>query len=500
MNVHRLHPDDDVAVVLVPAGLPAGTRLVLPDGLPVVTRTPIPFGHKVALRAIGPGDPVRKYGEVIGQAIAPIAPGDHVHIHNLVSPGAVASLPRCPLGSPSFSPPVPIPDSTFPGYLRPVGPAGCRNYIAVLPASLCANEVARRIAEGLAGVRPGLDVVALPHGHGCCQMGVDLATTRRTLAGLGRHPNVFATLVVGLGCETLAADELAADIAPARPVEVLVIQVAGGSRRAIERGRELLRPFLADAARLQRVPCPAADLILATECGGSDATSGLAANPLVGCLADAIVAVGGTVLLSEAAELLGAEHILARRAVSPAVGARIWGITAAAQAVAEGLGVDLRGAQPTPGNMAGGITTIEEKSLGCVYKAGSAPIQGVLDYAEPPPGRGLYIMDTPGHDAESVTGMVAGGAQIVVFTTGRGTPLGFPLAPVLKLTANAGTWAAQRDDLDLDASGLIDGTVQMEELARALLERLWAVLAGQPTAAEILGPGEIAIHRLARTV
>jgi len=500
VTVHRLHPDDNVVVAL--ADLPVGATIAVENAPPPVTRAPIPFGHKVALRALAPGEPVRKYGEVIGRATASIAPGDHVHTHNLASSPTSPHLhtPIPPLPLPSAPSPVlsvveglPLPP-TFPGYPRPVGPAGCRNHVAVIPASLCANEVARHIVNGLPGA------VALPHGHGCCQMGADLATTRRTLAGLGKHPNVAAVLVVGLGCETLSAADLAADIALARPVEVLVIQEAGGSRRAIARGRELLRPLLADAARLQRTDCPTADLILATECGGSDATSGLAANPLVGRVAAAVVAAGGTVLLSEAAELMGAEHILARRAISAEVGKRIWAITAAAQAVAREMGVDMRGAQPTPGNMAGGITTIEEKSLGCVYKAGTAPIQGVLDYAEAPPGRGLYIMDTPGHDAESVTGMVAGGAQVVVFTTGRGTPLGFPIAPVLKLTANARTWTAQRDDLDFSAAGLIDGTAPPDELARSLLERLWAALAGQPTAAETLGPGEVAIHRLARTV
>lgn len=488
MTVRRLHPDDDVAVAL--ADLPAGATVSVEGAPPLVARVDIPFGHKMALRAIAPGELVHKYGAVIGQATAPIHPGDHIHIHNLVSPA-----PPYPHSS---TPPYPHPSTplppTFPGYRRPTGPAGCRNYVAVIPASVCANEVARRIADGLPGA------VALPHTHGCCQLGEDLATTRRTLAGLGRHPNVAAALVVGLGCETLSAADLGGDIAQARPVETLVIQQAGGSRRAIERGRELLRPLLADAARLQRSDCPTSDLILATECGASDATSGLAANPLVGRVADAIVGAGGTVLLSEAAELMGAEHILARRAVSVEVGQRIWAITAAAQAVAREMGADLRGAQPTPGNMAGGITTIEEKSLGCIYKAGTAPIQGVLDYAEPPPGRGLYVMDTPGQDAESITGMVAGGAQVVLFTTGRGTPLGFPLAPVLKLTANAATWAGQRDDMDFSAAGLIDGTAQMNELARALLDRLWAVLAGQPTAAERFGPGELAIHRLARTV
>lgn len=487
LALHRLHPEDDVAVALV--DLPAGATVTL-ENAPLTTRAAIPFGHKVALRAIAPGDPVRKYGEVVGRATTPIEPGDHVHVHNLVSPQPPTPTPA---RSPAPFVPLPLPD-TFPGYPRAVGPAGCRNRVAVIPASVCANEVARRIADGFPGT------AALPHGHGCCQVGADLSATRRTLAGLGRHPNVAAALVVGLGCESLAAADLAADIAPARPVEVLVIQEAGGSRRAVERGRELLAPLLADAARLRRTPCPSSDLVLATECGGSDATSGLAANPLVGRVSDAVVGAGGTVLLSESTELMGAEHVLARRAVSPQVGQRIWAITAAAQAVARELGTDLRGAQPTPGNVAGGLTTIEEKSLGCVYKAGSSPIQGVLGYAEAPPGRGLYVMDTPGQDAESVTGMVAGGAQVVVFTTGRGTPLGFPLAPVLKLTANAATWAAQRDDLDFDASDLVDGTARLEDLARALLDRLWAVLAGEPTAAETLGPGEVAIHRLARTV
>lgn len=288
--------------------------------------------------------------------------------------------------------------------------------------------------------------------------------------------------------------------ASGQTVEVLSIQREGGTLKTIAHGRELAYQLAAHLATQRQQPVPLGRLVLATECGGSDATSGLAANPVIGAVADRVVAAGGTVILSETTELMGAEHILARRAVDARVGQRIVEIVAAVEREALRLGADLRGTQPTPGNVAGGLTTIEEKSLGCIYKAGASPVQGVLAYAEPPPAAGLYVMDTPGHDGESITGMVAGGAQVVLFSTGRGTPLGAPVAPAIKITANPCTAQNMADHIDFSAARVVAGEATVEEAGKALWALLLRVLEGQETASEILGHREFAITRAGPSV
>jgi altronate dehydratase large subunit len=379
------------------------------------------------------------------------------------------------------------------GWRRADGRFGLRNHLAVIPVSVCAAEVAVRIAAAVPGA------VALPHQHGCCQVGADLTQTIRILAGIGRHPNVGAALVVGLGCEGIAADAMAAQIAAAgKPAEHLLIQTAGGTAGAVAAGtaaaRRLAATLVGGAAAGGWT-----DLILGLECGGSDATSGIVANPAVGLVTDRLVAAGATVILSETTELIGAEHLLARRARTPAVADALLRIVAECEARARAMGVDLRGSQPTPGNLAGGITTIEEKSLGCIHKAGSAPVEGVLAYGEAPTGPGLWMMDTPGQDIESITGMVAGGAQAVVFTTGRGTPTGCPIAPVIKVTGNARTAAAMPDCIDLDCGGVIDGTLTLAAAGEKIHRRLAAVVAGEATLAERHGHREFAIWRIGPT-
>ena len=496
----RLHANDNVAVALT--DLPVGATVSFGDGLSLALRDAVPFGHKVALSAIAPGETVVKYGEPIGRATQAVTPGDHVHIHNLAStraqldnfcrnssqPCASVSRQR-PSGLATFLPA----SSSVHAYSRPDGRAGVRNHLLLLPSVFCANVAAQRIAEAAPGA------IALPHPYGCAQFDVDRVSD--TLAGIGAHPNVGATIVVGLGCEIVQADELAARISAAgKTVEVLNIQREGGTLRTIARGRELAYKLAGHLATQRRQPVSLDKLVLATECGGSDATSGLAANPVVGAVADRVVAAGGTAILSETTELMGAEHILARRAANAQVGRRIFEIVAAVEQEALRLGADLRGKQPTPGNVAGGLTTIEEKSLGCIYKAGSSPVQGVLAYAERPPGTGLYVMDTPGHDGESISGMVAGGAQVVLFSTGRGTPLGAPVAPVIKITANPRTAQSMADHVDFSAAGVIAGETTVEEAGKSLWAVLLRVLEGQETASEILGHREFAITRAGPSV
>ncbi len=378
-------------------------------------------------------------------------------------------------------------------YPRPNGKVGIRNHLVILPASVCAGETSAAIARQVEGA------VALTHQHGCCQIGADAQMTYETLAGLGRNPNVGAVLVVSLGCEGLPGDQLKEAIAAeGKPVDHLVIQKAGGTIKTIEKGVQLAREMHQQISQLTREPVDLSEIILGIECGGSDATSGVAANPAVGEASDRLLAQGGTAMLSETTELIGAEHILAKRA-SKEVAAELFNIVERCEQRALDMGVDIRSGQPTPGNIQGGITTIEEKSLGCIYKAGSAPIVDVLAYGQEPDGKGLYVMDTPGQDIESITGMLAGGAQIVIFTTGRGTPTGSPIAPVIKITGNNETFKMMEDNIDINAGRIITGEATIQELGEEIFMDIVAVCNGKETKAEVLGYKEFALYRIGTT-
>jgi altronate dehydratase large subunit len=380
------------------------------------------------------------------------------------------------------------------GYRRADGKVGIRNHVLVLPTSVCAGRVAAEIAGGVAGC------VAACHAFGCCQVGADARLTFRTLLNTAANPNVGAIVVVGLGCEGLEPLALIQAIEGLnKPIAGVIIQEDGGTVQAIARGLSVARVLADQAAAQPREEADASALILGLECGGSDATSGLAANPALGVASDMLVKLGGTCVLSETTESIGAEHVLARRAASDAVRDRLLSIVRACEARALQLGEDLRGSQPTPGNIAGGISSIEEKSLGCIHKAGSAPVQGVLDYGEIPSGCGLYVMDTPGMDVESMSGVAAGGAQVMVFTTGRGTPAGNPVMPVIKVTANRRTAERMADNIDLDLSGVIEGTCTIEEAGRRVFDEILAVAEGKLTKAERLGHTEFSIYRIGPT-
>ncbi len=382
----------------------------------------------------------------------------------------------------------------FRGYVRPDGRVGIRNHIAVIPASVCASTVAARIAEQVEGA------IALPNQHGCAQIGPDLEITARTLAGLGTNPNVAAVLVIGLGCESVQAERLHEEIAKSgKRVESLVIQKCGGTLKAQEQGLRIARAISQEVAMMTREEADISNLVLALECGGSDTTSGLAANPVHGYVSDKLIGLGGTSILSETTELIGAEHVLARRAVSKEVADKLFEIVRACEAKANAMGVDMRGSQPTPGNIQGGLTTIEEKSLGCIYKGGASPLEGVLDYGERAPGKGLYVMDTPGQDIESITGMVAGGAQIAIFTTGRGSPTGFPLAPVIKITGNPKTYVMMEENIDINAGTIIDGVESIPEVGERVFAEILKVCDGKLTKAEALKHMEFGIYKLTST-
>ena len=379
----------------------------------------------------------------------------------------------------------------FQGYRRPDGKAGTRNHVLVMPSVGCSQGTAQAIARGVKGA------VFLPNILGCGQLGEDRTILKRTLAGFGASPNVFAVLIVGNGCEQLTPEELAEELRPSgKPVEIITIQEAGGTKKTVSRGREIVRKFCSQSEQLTREPIPVSELILGTECGGSDATSGLASNPAVGAACDMLSSEGGTVILSETPELIGAEHIIAARARTPAIGRQVLDAVAQWESRALAAGQDIRDGNPSPGNIEGGITTLEEKSLGCIYKAGTGSLEEVIPYAARPTRKGLVFMDTPSHDIEQLTGLAAGGAQVVVFTTGRGTPCGSPIAPVIKITANRKAYLKMRDNIDMDVSKILEGREAVGAAGRRIFDAVIEAASGKLTKAEKLGQRDFAIFKM----
>ena len=385
----------------------------------------------------------------------------------------------------------------FMGYCRPDGSVGIRNHVLVIPTVGCANQVARGIARTVEGT------VWVEHQHGCSQLAPDAAQTEKVFVGHGRNPNVFGVVVVGLGCEVVRAQEVAAEIkkqCPYKPVHCVIIQDCGGSYRAITDGSIAAHKMIEDASMMARSSVPVSHLILGTECGGSDACSGLSANPALGATSDLLIDLGGTAILSETPELIGAEHIIAGRAINKDVEARCYEAVRNFEKSANAVGVDMRGGNPTPGNIEGGLSSIEEKSLGCVHKGGTRPLVDVIGYADKITQKGLVYMDTPGNDIEQLTGMAAGGCHICVFTTGRGTPTGSPIVPTIKVASNTAMYKSMQDNMDFNAGTVIDGEESIEEAGGRLLAEMIRVASGKKTKAEILGHNDFGIQRIAPTM
>lgn len=381
---------------------------------------------------------------------------------------------------------------TFEGYRRPDGRIGVRNYVAIIPTSVAASSVAATIAD-----EAGPWARATPHQLGTSQPDPARRQTERVLVGIGRNPNVGAALVVELGTEDISAETVADGVADTgKTVETLTIREAGGTVDALSEGADRLSRLRAAADRATREEADVSELVFGVECGGSDATSGIAANPAVGAACDRLVEAGGTASFSETPEFIGAEHILADRCVDDETRTRLLERVDAREGMAELMGVDLRGAQPTPGNQEGGLTTIEEKSLGAISKGGSTPIRGIVDYGdELPTNGGLVLMDTPGYDVESVVGKVAGGAQIIAFTTGRGSTTGNPIAPVIKVTGNPKTWTRMSNNIDVNAGTVFDGE-SIDSVGGRLFETLVEVANGRRTEAEHRRLEEFAINEI----
>jgi len=483
----QLHPRDKVAVACV--AVAAGAVIAQPGG-PLAVPTAIPAGHKIAIVPIAAGEVVLKYGQPIGVASRPIAAGEHVHVHNVEMGQA---LPSQAIDGTASAPLAPGKAASFEGYVRADGRVGTRNYIGVLSSVNCSASVCKAIARAFEGpgALPGVDgVVAITHGSGCGMSdGEGLALLRRTLRGYATHPNFAAVLVIGLGCEVNQVDALLDGLKTGGRVHGLTIQVEGGTRETIERGQALVRELAAEAAQAKRSTMPAAHLVVGLQCGGSDGYSGISANPALGAAVDLLVRHGGTAILSETPEIYGAEHLLTARATSPEVAGKLLARLRWWEDYAARNGAELDN-NPSPGNKAGGITTILEKSLGAVAKAGSSPLTDVLGYAEPVRGHGLVFMDTPGYDPVSATGQVAGGATLICFTTGRGSTYGCKPTPSLKLATNTPLFERMSLDMDFNAGGIVDGTQSVAEAGQALFRLMLETASGRPTLSEQHGLGD----------
>lgn len=485
--------EDNVAVATV--DLKAGTVIEV-DGRDLDLVDSVPRGHKVSIADVTAGSDVIKYGQPIGSALENITAGAHVHSHNL---GMRAADHVVEFGTSRMKPPAWHGERpTFAGYRRANGDAGTRNYIGIVTSVNCSASTAKMIADRF---RPhdleqfeNVDgVVALTHQSGCGLISESdgARTLLRTLQGYAQHPNMAGVLLLGLGCEMMQLDLISQDLefSPDVVVERLTIQGSGGVRATVQQGVDRIREMLPRINLFRREPIDAGELILGLNCGGSDGYSGITANPALGIASDMLVGLGGASVLAETPEVFGAEHLLTRRAVSERVGNALLERLDWWRGYAEAGGGTLDN-NPSPGNKQGGLTTILEKSLGAVAKAGQTELSHVLRYAEPIPRPGLSFMDTPGYDPVSVTGLVAGGATVVCFTTGRGSVLGCKPVPSIKIATNSALARSMADDIDIDAGVIVEDGTTVEQVGREIFEAILRVASGELTASEELGIGQ----------
>lgn len=488
----RLNPCDNVVVACT--DVPAGTHIA---GEGVICKANIPAAHKIATTVIDLGEPVRKYDQVIGFATQHIMPGDHVHTHNCTVMDFNRDYAFCADVSPTDYVDE-TQKATFEGIVRAEGRVGTRNYIGVLTSVNCSTTVARYISDafrgGILDEFPNVDgVVALVHGTGCgmANQGNGYTNLQRTLWGYARHPNFAGVLIVGLGCEVNQIDYLleAYDMKPNPNFHVLTIQEQGGTAATIREGIACIREMLPDANQVKRQTLPASHLTLALQCGGSDAYSGITANPALGVASDLLIRHGGTVILSETPEIYGAEHLLTRRAISRKVAEKLIERIHWWEEYTNRNGGEMNN-NPSPGNKAGGLTTILEKSLGAVAKGGTTNLVDVYHYAEPLDTKGFVFMDSPGYDPCSVTGQVASGANVICFTTGRGSVFGFKPVPSIKVASNTPIYQRMADDMDINCGKIADGTATVFEMGEYIFRFILDVASGKKSKSEQMGFGD----------
>ncbi|MDP3193080.1 UxaA family hydrolase [Rhodoferax sp.] len=491
----RLHPQDDVLI--------ARTQLVsgtVAEGIAI--KGLIPAGHKIAVHALAAGAPVRRYNQVIGFASKPIASGEHVHTHNLDMGPNKGDFARDYAFGADVKPAPLRREATFMGIKRADGRVATRNYIGVLSSVNCSATAARAIADHFSRQNnpaaladfPNVDgVVALTHGTGCGMDsdGLGLQILQRTLTGYATHANFAAVLVVGLGCES---NQINAWLATGRlregdTLRTFSIQDTGGTSKTVAKGIALIQDMLPQANAVRREPCSAAHITIGLQCGGSDGYSGISANPALGAAVDLLVAHGGSAILSETPEIYGAEHLLTRRAVTRDVGEKLIERIKWWEHYTRINSGEMNN-NPSPGNKAGGLTTILEKSLGAVAKGGTSNLQAVYEYAEPVTAHGFVYMDTPGYDPVSATGQVAGGANLICFTTGRGSAYGCAPSPSLKFSTNSALWRKQEDDIDLNCGEIIDGSSTIAEMGQRIFELVLATASGVKSKSERHGYGQ----------
>ncbi len=489
--VLQLKPGDEVGIAL--RDIHAGEALAPFSGIAVED---IPFGHKVALQPLASGAVIHRLGQPIGVATGAVRAGAHLHLHNVGFEQSMAGhaigtrLSNAPRREPGMVP-------NFDGIVRDDGRVATRNYVGVLTSVNCSSLVARMIADHFrdpSRLPAGVDgVVALTHKSGCsvADGSMSMKMLRRTLAGYAEHPNFSGVLMVGLGCEDNQIDQLIEEenLALGDDLRKLVMQETGGTRSSVSRGIEMVEAMLERAARAQRVSLPVSEIVVGLQCGGSDSFSGISANPALGAAVDRLVACGGTAILAETPEIYGAENLLLERAVSRDVGERLLGLLEWWEDYTrnEPQGFDNN---PSPGNKAGGLTTILEKSLGAVAKGGTTNLVDVIGYAQPLGKRGLVFMDSPGFDPMSATGQVASGANLIAFTTGRGSCFGCRPAPSIKLATNSTMFARMEEDMDINCGPILEGESSIDEMGEAIFNEIIATASGKPTKSELLGYGE----------
>ncbi len=494
--VIHLSAKDNIAIARAP--LAAGQKVRL-EGREITLLDAVPMGHKVALEPIAAGGSIVRYGQIMGRARHPIHPGNHVHVHNVAFEELAFNyeFPTSDLALPKAAA-----NPTFLGYAREDGRAGTRNYIAVVAASNCAAHTAELIAASYLGEKlpPNVDgVMAFPHGEGCgMSIGPDTRQLQRTLGGVLNHPNVSAAVILGLGCEVNQIDHyMGADnpLAKSNRLHGMTLQNTGGTTATVAAARKVINGMIERAASEARTEISASKIVLGLNCGGSDSFSGITANPALGYCSDLLAEIGATAVLAETTEIIGAEHLLVKRARNRAVAERLLEMIKGYKQYLGRFGGSFDD-NPSPGNKEGGLTNILEKSLGAVAKAGTSTMTDVVDYAERIQTPGFVFMNTPGYDPVSLTGLAAGGCNLICFTTGRGSAIGFPTIPVIKVATNTSMYNRMSDNMDINAGRIADGEATVQQIGKEIFDMLLRVASGEHTCAERLGHKEFVPWRI----